>query len=197
LALIPPALVGLSAQANPRTQPRVATTQETTPAGNLPPVRLNEQQGNSLLHTWVLLQYKLPAEPSALRVYVWRKLKRLGAILIHDAIWVLPQTPRTQEHFQWLAAEIVEMGGDALLWQAQLTSIDSDETLMEQFTAQVDSEYGELLAELRSHGADVDLTALARRYQQVKQEDYFQSPLGKRVRDTLIGAREHREKREE
>ena len=143
---------------------------------------------------WVLLHYKLPAEPSALRVYVWRKLKRLGAILLYDAVWVLPQTPRTQEHFQWLAAEIVEMGGDALLWHAQLVSVASEHDLVEQFTNQVDTEYSGILAELQSREPNADLAALSRRYQQAKQEDYFQSPLGKRVRDELIEARENIEK---
>src|SRR5215212_4930534 len=68
------------------------------------------------MNTWLLLHYKLPTRPSALRVYIWRKLKRLGAILLNDAVWVLPDTPRTAEHFQWLAAEIQEMQGDVNLW---------------------------------------------------------------------------------
>jgi len=42
--------------------------------------------------TWVLLTYKIPREPTASRAYVWRKLKRLGALLMHDAVWVLPNT---------------------------------------------------------------------------------------------------------
>ena len=52
--------------------------------------------------SWLLLSYKLPAHPSALRVYVWRKLKRLGAILLNDTIWVLPDTPKTAENFRAL-----------------------------------------------------------------------------------------------
>jgi hypothetical protein len=80
------------------------------------------------VHTWVLIHYKVPTEPTSLRVYIWRKLKRLGAILCFDAVWALPSTPRTQEQFQWLAAEVTEMGGDALLWQAQLLSRAQEES---------------------------------------------------------------------
>ncbi|HEV2458330.1 MAG TPA: Chromate resistance protein ChrB, partial [Ktedonobacterales bacterium] len=72
------------------------------------------------MHQWVLLVYKVPPEPSARRVYVWRKLKRLGAILLHDAVWVLPATPATREQFQWLATEIEELAGSALVWEATL-----------------------------------------------------------------------------
>ncbi len=52
------------------------------------------------MQAWMLLHYKLPREPTAPRVYVWRKLKRLGALLLHDAVWVLPATPSTRENFQ-------------------------------------------------------------------------------------------------
>ena len=60
---------------------------------------------------WVLLVYKIPREPTASRAAVWRKLKRLGALLLHDAVWVLPATPWTREQFQWLAVEIGLQGG--------------------------------------------------------------------------------------
>src|SRR5215470_17625520 len=62
--------------------------------------------------SWVLLVYKVPREPTAGRAMVWRKLKRLGALLLHDAVWVLPATPWTREQFQWLAVEIGELGGE-------------------------------------------------------------------------------------
>src|SRR5256885_9772574 len=66
---------------------------------------------------WVLLVYKIPREPTASRAQVWRKLKRLGALLLHDAVWVLPATPWTREQFQWLTVEIGELGGEAYLWE--------------------------------------------------------------------------------
>jgi len=147
-----------------------------------------DREGTVLLHTWVLLHYKIPTEPTSRRVYVWRKLKRLGAVLLHDAVWVLPSTPSTQEQFQWLAAEIVEMGGDALLWQAQLVSGASEDELVQRFTAQVDAEYHEILSDVEGHVPD--LIALSRRYQQTRLEDYFQSALGRQARDALVEARE-------
>ena len=94
---------------------------------------------------WIVLTYKVPREPTANRVYVWRKLKQLGAIALQDAAWVLPATPKTQEHFQWLAAEIAELGGEARLWHSTLQLEISEEPLRKQFEAQVDSEYKEIL----------------------------------------------------
>ena len=140
---------------------------------------------------WVLLHYKIPTEPTARRVYVWRKLKRLGAILVQDAVWVLPATSRMQEQFQWLAAEIQELGGEALLWQAHLLTGNHEEALRQQFVEQVDGEYAAILAGLAQ--PDAALAVLARRYQQVYTQDYFQSALGRQVREALLAAREARE----
>jgi hypothetical protein len=137
---------------------------------------------------WVLLTYKLPPEPSASRVGIWRKLKRLGALLLHDAVWVLPTTARNREHFQWLAAEVGELGGDAWLWQADALQVTQENQLVQQFLAQVEPAYQELLAAL-AH-PDRDLAALARRYQQTLIRDHCESPLAAQVRAALLAARE-------
>jgi hypothetical protein len=136
---------------------------------------------------WLLLVYKVPPDPTARRVYVWRKLKRLGAILLHDAVWVLPPTAYTREQLQWLTAEIVEMSGEALLWEAQLVSSEQDEVLLQQFIAQSEALYNEILAELGK--PEADLATLSRQYQQIKANDYFNSALGQRVREALMAAK--------
>jgi hypothetical protein len=133
-----------------------------------------------------LLHYKVPREPSASRVYVWRKLKRIGALLLHDAIWVLPATPRTKEQFQWLAAEISDLEGEAMVWETHLIAgaTLSEESLIQQFTLQVDTLYAEILAALES--TPTDLAILSRKYQQAQLQDYFHAELGQQVREKLI-----------
>jgi hypothetical protein len=135
---------------------------------------------------WLLLLYTVPREPTANRVSVWRKLKRLGAILLHDAVWVLPPSPRTLEELRWLVAEIRERGGDAMLWEASLGLDGTDDDLARQFLAQVDSIYADILGALDQ--PDADLVALSRRYQQARRQDYFHSPLGERARTALLAA---------
>jgi ChrB-like protein len=136
---------------------------------------------------WVVLVYKIPREPAAGRVYVWRKLKRLGALLLHDAVWLLPETPWTREQFQWLAVEIRELGGDALVWESRMVLPGQDDALVQQFFAEVEHDYQAILTAM--HQADADLAALARQYQQVQARDYLQSPLGHQVRAALLQAR--------
>lgn len=138
------------------------------------------------MHSWVLLLYRLSSEPSARRVYIWRKLKRLGAVSLQDAVWVLPVTPWTVEQFQWLAVEIREMGGTAMVWEAQLRLDGQDADLVRQFSVQVEATYNDLLADLASPNIDHnDLTVLSRRFQQAQAQDYFHSALGQSVRAAL------------
>lgn len=136
---------------------------------------------------WLLLHYKLPSKPSALRVYIWRKLKRLGAILLHEAIWVLPDQPRTVEQVQWLTAEIQEMGGEAYSWRASIILGQDNESLTQQFNDQVDKVYSDLLKRLEK--SRVDLQEISKLYQQAVVQDFFHSKLGLRVREKLTSKR--------
>jgi len=136
--------------------------------------------------TWLLLAYKVPREPSANRVFVWRKLKKLGAVPLQDAVWVLPATPHTREQFRWLASEIEELSGETTLWESTLLSDGQEERLVRQFTAPVEDEYREVLTSLKKRAPD--LAALGRRYQQVQAQDYFRCELGRKVRAALLAA---------
>lgn len=141
--------------------------------------------------SWVLLVYKIPREPTALRATVWRKLKRLGALLLHDAVWLLPATPWTREQMQWLAVEILELGGEAYVWEARELVVGQEQALVQQFQSRVDMVYQEILTELQRE--DADLQALSRKYQHIRTQDYFSSVLGQQVRAKLLAARGGRE----
>jgi DNA-binding transcriptional regulator PaaX len=139
------------------------------------------------MQDWMLLLYKIPRNPSKVRVYVWRKLKRIGAVLLHESVWCLPSNPKTKEQFQWLTVEIQELGGEATLWESQLVLGMKDELIVKEFLEQVEQEYAEILDELKKE--EFDLVSLSKKYQQIKLKDYFQSDLGKHVLEELQKAR--------
>jgi hypothetical protein len=140
-----------------------------------------------MLTSWLLLTYTLPTEPTALRVGIWRKLKRTGALLHQDALWILPANPRTREQFQWLAAEISELGGQVSFWEARLVMGVEEETLIRQFQQQVDVGYQSLLERVELDAEELE--TIARQYQQLLSKDYFHSETGKRLRQILLEAR--------
>lgn len=90
---------------------------------------------------WLLCSYKLPREPSRLRLAVWRRLRRLGALMLHDGLWTLPAGAGTREDFEWLAEEIEERGGHAMLWESHSLDPAQDEVIAERFRAEADERY--------------------------------------------------------
>jgi hypothetical protein len=80
---------------------------------------------------WVLLSFRLPREPSTPRIAVWRQLKRLGAVPIGDGVSALPLDDRSREQFDWLANEIEDAGGEAVVWLAE-PSTKAEQRLLER-----------------------------------------------------------------
>jgi hypothetical protein len=135
---------------------------------------------------WVLLTYTLPREPSAPRVALWRKLKKLGAVLAHDAVWTLPATPATREQMRWLAQEIREAAGDAQVWIAHEELLGQNAQLVALFVERAERGYHEILRALDdpTH-APHSRAELARSYRHVRAADYFHAPSGDLVRARL------------
>ncbi len=106
---------------------------------------------------------------------------------MHDSVWVLPASNRTQEQFQWLAAEVIELHGEATLARAEFASIKQEREMMNRFQEQVDLIFKEILKGLKKKKRD--LGALSRRFQQAQDLDFFQSQLANRTREALLAAR--------
>lgn len=136
------------------------------------------------MRKWLLLTYKIPREPTSSRVYVWRKLKQLAAVAIQDAVWVLPKTPRTQEQLQWLASEITELGGEAVLWEADQLYATQGVDLDQQFTEPLIAEYKAICDELKKKSCDIG--ELSIRFVEAQKRDYFALDLGKQIREQLL-----------
>lgn len=82
---------------------------------------------------WLLLIHRLPPEPSYLRVKTRRRLERMGARLVKNSVYVLPNGDEALEDLQWLAREIVAEGGDALVCAASFVAGTTDGDLDAQF----------------------------------------------------------------
>jgi len=127
---------------------------------------------------WVLLSYRLPREPSAPRIAVWRKLERLGVARLGDGLVALPADARTREQFDWLAEEIGEAGGSATLWLAEPgTPAQEHEVAAEMRRARA-AEYRAVIDEAAA--AEPDPVRAARRLRgdlrRISRRDYFPPP---------------------
>jgi hypothetical protein len=97
---------------------------------------------------WLLLIHQIPPKPDYLRVKIWRRLQRLGAVPVKNSVYVLPKSDQTQEDFQWVLREVVESGGEASLCEARFVDGLSDDEVMQLFRSAREDDYQEILREL-------------------------------------------------
>jgi DNA-binding transcriptional regulator PaaX len=150
---------------------------------------------------WLLLIYRVPAEPTRLRATVWRRIKSLGAIYLQNAVAALPASPASERAFRKLRREITEMSGTAVLMsctalagEAQVRAAyqkarnDEYEEIVdrcEDFLQQVQKEYTAnhfTYAELEEN--EVDLVKLRNWLARVTERDAF----GADGRDAVLKA---------
>jgi hypothetical protein len=97
---------------------------------------------------WMLLIHQLPPKPTNLRVRIWRKLQKLGAVAIKNSVYVLPANAKTEEDFQWLRQEIESAGGEAAIFRADSVEGTTDEEIVSAFCNARDDEFAEIAAAL-------------------------------------------------
>jgi hypothetical protein len=83
--------------------------------------------------SWLMITYRVPSEPSALRVATWRALKQLGAVKLGDGHYFLPDIPRCAAAVDELTTRIKSGGGSAMTFKATGLNEADDRGLLEAF----------------------------------------------------------------
>jgi hypothetical protein len=119
------------------------------------------------------------------RVNLWRKLKRFGAVALKTSGYVLPDDPEHFERLQWLSKQVRDAGGDATLIRvAEIDGMSSAE-VVSMFNEARGTEYKELAAACKAALAHqkgnqqelgAELERLHRRFREIREIDYFDSP---------------------
>jgi hypothetical protein len=153
---------------------------------------------------WLLLIYTVPADPSRKRAYIWREVKKVGAVYLRDGVCILPEQPATLATLRALAAKVEEFEGHASVVQAARLDSTRAESVLAQFGAARLAEYAEIAGEaerLLEHVAhetehreftfteleemESDLGKLRRWTDQVRARDYFGAGPGQPLEDLL------------
>jgi hypothetical protein len=146
----------------------------------------------------VLLVYRLPREPSRHRVAVWRKLKDLGALYIHDGVVTLPEDAVTREQLEWLQLKVREAGGEATLWEPRPGTMDEEAELVAAFRSSREEAYRSIIADaerlrckaqMGGVGLAEQLRKIEREFRTERRRDYFRSPLRGEAAAALKSAR--------
>ena len=82
---------------------------------------------------WLILIPQLPPKPDYLRVKLRRRLQKIGAVSLRNAVYVLPNRDDAIEDFMWLRRELKDDGADAIICTADVIAGATDEEIMTLF----------------------------------------------------------------
>jgi len=154
---------------------------------------------------WLFLIHQIPPTPAYLRVKVWRRLQRLGAVPVKNSVYVLPNVGQAREDFAWLLREIVDEGGDAVVCEVRLAGGLSDEHVQALFRAARDEDFAALAREANELAAGADpeperakiasaVARLRKRFDETASIDFHGAP-AKRDAEAALAALEARIRR--
>lgn len=158
-----------------------------------------------VLH-WLLLTYKVPPDPAAKRVALWRKLKGMGAVYLQNGVCLLPKTDEHVRRLKMMENDIATMGGDAVILETVALDRMQEDKVIVRFQADRDEQYREFLgrcaefeveiakeiaiekftyAELEEE--DADLKKLQSWFEKICKLDFYGAPLAAEAEARLRG----------
>ena len=94
---------------------------------------------------FLLLVYRMPAKPTRGRVWVWRSLKKSGALYLQDSVCVLPDGKRVRDELAPIIERIEESRGTFHLMPLRSLPGDEEQKLVEGFVSQSAKHYDEIV----------------------------------------------------
>ncbi|MGI6247458.1 MAG: Chromate resistance protein ChrB [Pseudochelatococcus sp.] len=104
---------------------------------------------------WLLLTYKVPPDPAARRVALWRKLKGMGAVYLQNGVCLLPKTDDHARRLKMIGNDVAEMGGEAVILETVALDRGQEEKVVARFRADRDEQYREFLGRCADFEAEI------------------------------------------
>lgn len=137
---------------------------------------------------WLALAYSLSDPSSSRRVAVWRRLRQLGTVSPAGSLHLLPESEEAREAFAWLAQEIRDGGGQALVLEVDHLEESERARIVEAFRSARDEDYRKIAEEAEALSQNPDrgkLEKLRRRFDEISRMDWFAAPEGPRAAAAL------------
>lgn len=104
---------------------------------------------------WLIFSYSLPAEPSKARVYVWRQLRKLGAVN-YQSVWLIPHAADRLAELKKLIADIAQYQGSSLLIAGKILLPEQEEDIIRAFHDSRNEEYQEIIAKCEAFFQEIE-----------------------------------------
>lgn len=94
---------------------------------------------------FLVLVYRVPVKPTANRVYVWRVLKKLGAVYLQQSVCVFPLSGRMLRELRPVLSKIEASAGEYHLLPLRRLEPQEEAKLVAQFVEQATRHYAEIV----------------------------------------------------
>lgn len=122
---------------------------------------------------WLLLTYKVPPEPSAKRIALWRRLKGMGAIYLQNGVCLLPKTDDHVRRLKMLENDIAGMSGEAVILETVALDRAQEDKVVGRFKADRDEQYREFIGRCAGFEAEIAKERATNKftYAELEEED--------------------------
>jgi hypothetical protein len=122
---------------------------------------------------WLLLTYKVPPEPAAKRIALWRRLKSIGAVYLQNGVCLLPKTDDHARRLKMLENDIAEIGGEAVILETVALDRGQEDKVVARFKADRDDAYREFIDKCDDFEAEITKETAARHftYNELEEND--------------------------
>ncbi|MND38602.1 hypothetical protein D3C80_293090 [compost metagenome] len=122
---------------------------------------------------WLLLTYKVPPDPAARRVALWRKLKSMGAVYLQNGVCLLPKTDDHVRRLKMIENDISEMSGEAVILETVALDRAQEDKVIARFKADRDEQYREFLGRCADFEAEIAKEVAIEKftYAELEEED--------------------------
>src|SRR4051812_38684067 len=122
---------------------------------------------------WLLLTYKVPPEPAAKRIALWRRLKGMGAVYLQNGVCLLPKTDDHARRLKMLENDVAEMGGEAVILETVALDRNQEEKVVARFKEDRDQQYREFLGRCAGFEAEIakEIATNKFTYAELEEED--------------------------
>lgn len=119
------------------------------------------------------MTYKVPPEPAAKRIALWRRLKGMGAVYLQNGVCLLPQTDEHMRQLKMLENDATEMGGETVLLVTTSLDKNQQDKVVARFKADRDDQYREFLGKCEAFEAEIakEIAKQKYTYAELEEED--------------------------
>jgi hypothetical protein len=122
---------------------------------------------------WLLLTYKIPPEPAAKRISVWRRLKGMGAVYLQSGVCLLPKTDDHVRRLKMIENDVGEAKGECVILETVALDSGQEDKVIARFKADRDDAYEEFIDKCDDFEREVakEVTANHFTYAELEEND--------------------------